>query len=466
MLFPTLTYALFFIVVFAGVWGLGQHNRARKALLVAASYFFYAQWDARFCLLLFASTMGNYAVGLMMERAAEDARKRWVGVAVFLNLSVLAFFKYYDFFIASANDVLLSLGFERDLPFLEIVLPVGISFFTFHGISYIVDIYRRKVPAAHDPLDVLLYISFFPQLVAGPIVRASFFLPQLTQAPKPLLSEVPRAFGLILVGLFKKTVVANYIATDLVDPVFVDPGSAATLDLWLALYGYAVQIYCDFSAYSDMAVGFALLLGYRFPENFDRPYAAMSLQDFWRRWHISLSSWLRDYLYIPLGGSHRGKLRTYVNLLLTMVLGGLWHGASWTFVLWGTIHGGWLALERLVRGDRQPTGWQKPLGWLVTFHIVCFAWVLFRAQGMDSVLAFFGGLSGNGYEAQYASPFLMVLIGGALLAQFGPKGWADRLFGRCGHWHWAIRGAAFGAALAAIDALGPEGVAPFIYFQF
>jgi D-alanyl-lipoteichoic acid acyltransferase DltB (MBOAT superfamily) len=466
MLFPTLTYALFFIAVFAGVWALGDRNRARKALLVAVSYFFYAQWDARFCLLLLASTLANYGFGLAVGAASERSKQRWVFAAVAVNLTVLGFFKYYNFFVESANDLFFRLGLVRELPFLEIVLPVGISFFTFHGISYIVDIYRGKIAPARDPLDILLYISFFPQLVAGPIVRASFFLPQLAKAPAPVLDQVPRALGLILVGLFKKTVVANYLATDLVDPVFVDPASAGTLDLWMALYGYAVQIYCDFSAYSDMAIGFALLLGYRFPDNFDRPYAATSLQDFWRRWHMSLSSWLRDYLYIPLGGSRGGTLRTYRNLALTMVLGGLWHGASWTFILWGSIHGVGLAIERALFGDRQAGRWGRLIGWFVTFHIVCLAWVLFRSANLEGALGFLGGLAGNGGELLYSTPFLVALIGLSLAAQFGPREWASDLVGRIGSLSWPVRGLLFGLALAAIDALGPEGVAPFIYFQF
>lgn len=466
MLFPTLTYALFFIAVFAGVWALGDRNRARKALLVAVSYFFYAQWDARFCLLLLASTLANYGFGLAVGAASARTKQRWVAAAVAVNLGVLGFFKYYNFFVESANDLFFRLGLVRELPFLEIVLPVGISFFTFHGISYIVDIYRGKIAPARDPLDILLYISFFPQLVAGPIVRASFFLPQLAKAPAPLIEQAPRALGLILVGLFKKTVVANYLATDLVDPVFVDPTSAGTLDLWMALYGYAVQIYCDFSAYSDMAIGFALLLGYRFPDNFDRPYAATSLQDFWRRWHMSLSSWLRDYLYIPLGGSRGGTFKTYRNLALTMVLGGLWHGASWTFILWGSIHGVGLAIERALFGDRQAGRWGGLIGWFVTFHIVCVAWVLFRSPTLEGALGFLGGLAGTGGELLYSTPFLISLIVLSLAAQFGPKEWASSFVGRIGTLSWPVRGLLIGLALAAIDALGPEGVAPFIYFQF
>ena len=345
MLFPTFNFAIFFVVTFLIAWALNRRHQAKLYFLIAASYVFYGFWNWRFCFLLFASSAANWAFGWLVHNSSDPRRrKQIVSAAVAGNLAVLACFKYFDFFIDSLNGLAEALHIGRDLPFLSIVLPIGISFFTFHGISYVVDLYRGKLSRPATLPQMLLYISFFPQLVAGPIVRASHFLPQLTAAPDPKDIRATRAFLLILGGLFKKVVLANYLATDLVDEIFFDPSRFGTLDLLLGTYGYALQIYCDFSAYTDIAIGVAALFGYRFPQNFDQPYRALGLRDFWRRWHISLSSWLRDYLYISLGGNS-GDWRRYRNLMLTMLLGGLWHGAAWTFVVWGGMHGAMLVIE-------------------------------------------------------------------------------------------------------------------------
>ncbi|HTI81335.1 MAG TPA: MBOAT family O-acyltransferase, partial [Acetobacteraceae bacterium] len=349
MLFPTLDFLLFFIVVLAMLAPCTRLHELRKLLLTAASYFFYAQWNWHYCLLLAGSSLLTYAGGILIDRAVVQRTRQWiVGVTVGGHLLLLSTFKYLDFLVGSANHLLHALGTGRELPFMEIILPVGISFFTFHGISYLVDVYRGDVAVCRRLVDILLYLSFFPQLVAGPIVRASFFLPQLARPP---LERVPIAEPVLLIlgGLFKKVVIATYLATDLVDPVFFDPSRYRPLDLVLAAYGYAVQIYCDFSAYTDMAIGFATLLGYRFPINFNQPYRAQSLRDFWQRWHISLSSWLRDYLYKPLGGSRGGGWFTARNLMITMLLGGIWHGAAWKFVGWGALHGAGLVGERFLK---------------------------------------------------------------------------------------------------------------------
>lgn len=334
MLFPTLTFGVFFLLVFAMVWST-RSNEWRKILLLVASWVFYGAWDWRFVPLLIFSALMNWAVaaGLASDRVA-GRRKLLLLCGVAANLIILGFFKYFDFFTEQVGATLAAIGFERDLPMLRVILPIGISFFTFQGISYVVDIYRRRVqPAAL--LDILLLMSFFPHLVAGPIVRAADLVPQFQSRPKLDRSMVSMALLLIVWGLFKKTVIASELAVGFVDPVFADPASHSALDLVFAAYGYAVQIYCDFSAYTDMAIGLAALLGYRFPRNFDQPYRATSLQEFWRRWHITLSQWLRDYLYIEaLGGSRAGKVATYRNLMVTMLLGGLWHGASWTFIIW------------------------------------------------------------------------------------------------------------------------------------
>jgi D-alanyl-lipoteichoic acid acyltransferase DltB (MBOAT superfamily) len=369
----------------------------------------------------------------------------------------------------SANELARLLALEHELPFFEILLPVGISFFTFHGISYLTDVYRGDVAVCRNPLDMALYMSFFPQLVAGPIVRAAYFLPQLA---RPSAEPIPIAPALLLIlgGLFKKVVVANYLATGLVDPVFAAPTSYGGPDLLLATYGYAVQIYCDFSAYTDIAIALAALLGFRFPANFDQPYRAQRLREFWQRWHISLSSWLRDYLYKPLGGNRHGRWKTYRNLMLTMLLGGLWHGAAWKFIAWGALHGGGLAVERMLEpwiGRRASSPAGKLIATLFVFHFVCLAWIFFRAEDFAVARLFIAGLAGGwGEGVQQAGPMMVALIAIGMAGQFTPNAWFDRLatsFERVPVWGM---GAAAGIVVAAINALGPDGVAPFIYFRF
>ncbi len=491
MLFPTLDFALFFMLVFIISWELRQHFEARKIVLLAASYFFYGYWDWRFTALLAASSLLNFAAGHLLQRQVEvGTRKLIVGIAVGINLSVLGFFKYYGFFLDSLTDVLVRFNIERDLPFLEIILPVGISFFTFQGISYVVDVYRRDVKASTSLVDLCLYISFFPQLVAGPIVRASEFLPQLTSIPRLSRAQMGQGVALILVGLFKKMVIANYLATEIVDKVFFDPSAYGAVDLAVGVYAYAIQIYCDFSGYSDIAIGIAALLGYRFQRNFDQPYRAKSLREFWRRWHISLSTWLRDYLYKPLGGSYNGKFATYRNIVLTMVLGGIWHGAAWTFVLWGVFHGVAIASERFIvqlvpqrtyalagygedkvgrilelsdSGGRYIAGLA---GFFLTFNLVCFSWILFRSTDMDTVFMMLQGLTNWSAGAQLATPFISLLVFGTLAAQFLPGRWVDKTGIYLSRLDGVTLGVVLGAGLLFIEAVSPEGVAPFIYFQF
>jgi alginate O-acetyltransferase complex protein AlgI len=316
---------------------------------------------------------------------------------------------------------------------------------------------------------MLLYMSFFPQLVAGPIVRAAYFLPQLA---RPSTEPIPIAAALLLIlgGLFKKVVVANYLATSLVDPVFAAPTSYGGPDLLLATYGYAVQIYCDFSAYSDMAIALSALLGFRFPANFNQPYRAQRLREFWQRWHISLSTWLRDYLYKPLGGNRYGRLKTYRNLIVTMLLGGIWHGAGWKFVAWGALHGSGLAVERIFEpwlGRRPSSLVGKLVATALVFHFVCLGWIFFRAEDFAMAKLYIAGLgSGWGDGVQQAAPAMVALIGIGLIGQFTPTALFERTvsaFARLPGWGL---GAITGMGVAAINALGPEGIAPFIYFRF
>jgi alginate O-acetyltransferase complex protein AlgI len=492
MLFPTLSFGIFFLLVFAVAWELRAWPETRKAFLVAVSYGFYACWDWRFTALLATSSLINYTAGRLLAITVSDkGRRELVAVAVALNLGILAFFKHYGFFLESLSDLLTRIGFARDLPFLEIILPVGISFFTFHGISYVVDVYRGKIPAEESPLDVFLYISFFPQLVAGPIVRASDFLPQLKTEPRLDRSMVAKGIVLILIGLFKKMVIANYLANELVDGVFFDPTAFSGPDLLLGLYGYAVQIYCDFSGYSDIAIGVAGLLGYHFKPNFAQPYRSASLREFWRRWHISLSSWLRDYLYKPLGGSHHGTAKTYRNLAITMLLGGLWHGAAWTFIIWGAIHGTALAIERMLLAIKpQPApafavvgyghgapgrmlvagagghAFGKALAVFVTFNIVCFAWIFFRAESLDIAFDYLRGLSDWSGPVVRATPFLFALVTASLAAHFVSEDVVERISARLENAGALRLGLVLGFGIWSIFAVAPEGVAPFIYFQF
>lgn len=467
MLFPTLAFGVFFLFVYFTAWSLDRENERRKLFLLLASWVFYAQWDWRFVALLIASAVLNWGVAALIARSDEAGRKKLrVGLGVAANLLILGVFKYYGFFVEQAGELLARFGWERDVPLLEIVLPVGISFFTFQGISYVVDVHRGKTPPARSLLDVMLLMSFFPHLVAGPIVRASDLLPQFERVPRLTREMAAHGFLLIGWGLFKKTVIASELATRLVDPVFFDPTAYGALDITAAVYAYAIQIYCDFSAYSDMAIGTAALLGYAFPRNFDQPYRASSLQDFWRRWHISLSSWLRDYLYVPLGGGRKGLVRSCLNVFITMLLGGLWHGAAWTFVAWGALHGGVQVIERLGRaafqGRRVIPAW---IGVIVTFHIVCLGWILFRAETFPMAMDMLAGL-GRFDAATMVTPFVLTLIVGGLAMHWLPpraiEGFATWLKPAPS----LTMGLLIGAAILLVEAMRPEGVAPFIYFQF
>ena len=358
---------------------------------------------------------------------------------------------------------------EREIPVFEVILPVGISFFTFQGISYVVDVYHRIIPPARNFLDLALFKSFFPQLVAGPIVRAADFMPQLEKNPDVTRLHVSLGLTLIVWGLFKKSIVANYLAIDLVDKVFLDPQRYGAIDLLLGVYGYAMQIYCDFSAYSDIAIGAAMLLGYVFPRNFDQPYRAATLSEFWRRWHISLSSWLRDYLYIPLGGNRFGSAKSYRNLMITMLLGGLWHGAAWKFVMWGFLHGLGLAVERLLGGGgrRAASVWgPKPVAIILVFHFVCLGWIFFRARDFGTALEVIAGLANWSTTAELATPLTLLLLALGLAMHFTPRDLIHRVETLFWRMPATAMGIACGLFVALIEAFGLDGAAPFIYFQF
>ncbi|WP_419552152.1 MBOAT family O-acyltransferase [Candidatus Poriferisodalis sp.] len=483
MLFPTFVFGAFFVVVFVVNWLTRPHPALWKPLMLAASIVFYGWWSWRFVFLLFATIVINWVVGHFAAARLWDsgqgvagsaqAAKWWVRIGVTANLGILGVFKYWDFFAVEMSNLLESIGISGALPVLEYTLPVGISFYTFQAMSYIIDIGRGNVREM-APLDFAVYLSFFPQLVAGPIVRAAEMAPQLAARPDPRYVPAAEAFGLILNGLFKKVVISSFLASEIVDGVFADPGAHSGPEVVLGVYAYAVQIYADFSGYTDIAIGVALLLGFRFPQNFNNPYRALTLQDFWRRWHMTLSRWLRDYLYVPLGGNRGGRVNTYRNLMIVMLLGGLWHGSTWNFVIWGGIHGVVLAVERLVREQRERSGAGPLLSpglgevvrWLVTFHVVCLAWVFFRSESLSAAVEMLGAVASFDNYAGTATPLVIAVTFGALAFQFMPTDWFDQLRDGFASLGWVAQGAVVGVSLVAIDVLGPTGVAPFIYFQF
>ncbi|GJM44643.1 MAG: O-acyltransferase [Gemmatimonadota bacterium] len=398
MLFNSLVFLLFLAVVFPLY--LVLPGRARTAFLVLASYFFYGYWDWRFLSLLWFSTVLDFFIGRALARVTDPGRRKALLAASLAgNLGVLAFFKYFNFFIGSFEAATSALGMPLDFLHLNILLPVGISFYTFQTLSYTIDVYRGKLAPTNSLLDFALYVAFFPQLVAGPIERATHLLPQIARLGRPTRDDCREALALIGVGMFKKVLVGDTCGR-IVDQVFAAPMSYTSSELMMGLVLFSVQIYADFSGYSSIARGTARLFGVDLMENFNQPYLAASITEFWRRWHISLSSWLRDYLYVPLGGNRKGPARTYVNLFATMLLGGLWHGAHWTFVFWGGLHGLYLAVHKWMLGSRRPAERFVPGGpastaifigkVLATNALVLLTWLFFRAPDFGTAFRILG----------------------------------------------------------------------------
>jgi D-alanyl-lipoteichoic acid acyltransferase DltB (MBOAT superfamily) len=471
MLFPTVDFAIFFVLVFVGHWLLNHQSHAWKWFMIGASYVFYAWWNWRFVFLLVGVSLLAQTGAIAVSRTRSPRSRLIVnGIAVAALLLPLAFFKYYGFLAVNVTNALASLGLESSIPLVQVVLPVGISFFTFMAIAYVVDVYRGDFEVA-SWTDAFLYLSFFPHLVAGPIVRPNELIPQLRERRDERHVDVAGAAWLILGGLFKKVVVSSYLATQIVDPVFGDPAQRSAPDALFGILGYAIVIYADFSGYTDIAIGVAKLLGFQFPRNFDRPYAARSIQDFWRRWHMTLSRWLRDYLYIPLGGNRRGERRTYVNIMITMILGGLWHGAAWTFVFWGAFHGGLLTAHqwRARHGASGPEdGWLDGLRQrAATFALVCVGWVFFRADSMETAFSLLSRLiTGWWTPSESLTPLVVITVVGMLALQFWPRGFGLWLQSGLSRLKPAPLGIVLALAMLLIVILGPSGVAPFIYFQF
>lgn len=463
MVFPTLQFVLFFVVVLS-LNGMVWHRSGwRKALLITASYVFYAAWDVRFLALMAGVSTIAWLAGLGVRRPGLRRMSKVVGIG--LLIGTLGFFKYYNFFTLSLQQMLEGTVFARDLSWLTVILPVGISFYVFQAISYVMDVDRRDIEPRRNPADIFLYISFFPQLVAGPIVRAADFLPQLDAPSAPDRTARAVAVLLILTGLFKKMVIANYLSVLLVDPTFGLADGQNALTAFLGMMGYAVQIYCDFSGYSDIAIGVALLLGYRFQRNFNQPYRADSLRNFWQRWHISLSTWIRDYLYIPLGGSHGSVARGVSTVILTMTLAGLWHGAGWNFLLWGFLHGVGLAVERLLRraGMRLP----RFAAISVTLLFVCLLWIPFRAPDVTETLAYLAAFTRvEGFAPTEISVTVLALLALGFAMNWLPQRWLGRIELGLSHLPAMMQALVLALGVWFLFASAQEGVAPFIYFQF
>jgi alginate O-acetyltransferase complex protein AlgI len=474
MLFCSEAFLVFFTLVFVAYWSLPWH-RARIWLLLIASFYFYASWNRWLALIIGVSTTIDYFVARGIE-ASESARRRklLLSVTVIANLSLLCYFKYANFFLHSLEESLRALGATSSLPMLKVILPIGISFYTFEAINYAVDVYRRHVPAERNLAHFMLFITFFPHLVAGPIVRARDFLPQIRQRKHWDWARLQLGVQFFLMGLFKKLAIADRMAM-FADPVFEHPEYYRTTAVWLAVLAYALQIYCDFSGYTDMALGTAHMLGFKLAKNFDMPYASANVSEFWRRWHISLSSWLRDYLFIPLGGSRGGGWQTNRNLMITMTLGGLWHGASWTFVVWGIIHGAVLIGHRHFRAFSQARprfdsllasapGTALRIG--LTFTTVSLAWIFFRATTFSTAMTMFHRLftAQTGIGPPMHKVSLLVLTGVVL---------ACHAVVLAGLWKkWSLRmpapllGFSYALLLTITLVLAPDAGKAFIYFQF
>ena len=470
MLFDSALFLWFFGVVFVVYWTIARWHAARIAWLLLASYAFYASWNVELLLLIVGSTLIDFFVGQRVYEAEEkQAKKRWLMVSLFSNLGLLALFKYGDFVLTNVQDVVDAFGGDAKVPLLNLVLPVGISFYTFQTLSYTIDIYYGRMKPTRNLAHFALFVSFFPQLVAGPIVRARDLLPQLSERPVADPVGHGRGFFLIARGLVKKVAIADYLALNIVDRVYDNPELYSSAEMLFAIYAYSVQIYCDFSGYSDVAIGAALLLGLKLPDNFARPFAAADLQDHWRRWHITLSSWLRDYLYIPLGGSRKGTYKTYRNLFITMLLGGLWHGAAWTFIVWGALHGSALAVVRAVqrRWPRERRSrLHHVLAVLVTFHFVCFSWVFFRASSLQNSQDILAVLAEGSTYIPNVTPTLAAVVFGVLALHMTPKTWVDDVGERFAGSPALVQAALLAAVAVALAQLKSTAAVPFIYFQF
>ncbi len=472
MAFPGIAFAYFFLIVFTGAWALRTQRRARNLLLLLASYVFYACWDLRLAGWLLGLSLFDWACGEALFRSRSPGlRRALVTVGVLANVGLLATLKLYDFFRQSIGELAAWLGLSAQLPVLELVAPVGLSFYAFQGIAFLVDAYRGQAVRPSGPIEGLLFFAYFPKLLAGPICRSHELLPQLARPAPPSLPDPERAAALILSGLAKKMVLAAYLATHLVGDVFQAPERHSFTALVVALFAYSAEIYLDFSGYTDLARGLSLLLGIELPENFRHPYAARNVGEFWRRWHLTFSRFLRDYIYLPLGGSRRGRARTYLNLMLTMLVCGLWHGATWGFVIWGLLHGLALVAHKIWRDLRgRPAASVSPVaalgGCLATITFCALVRIFFRTEDLATAGAYLGGLLHPRWEPG--------AIDGAVVAItvlcYGLNAAGDRLFAGTVSLFRSlpapVRPLCWTALGIAILALRTRDMTPYIYFGF
>ncbi len=474
MIFTSFEFVLFFLLVLV-LRGMWRSFEGEKRFLLVASYLFYMSWNVA-CggLILFTSLVDFYVGRRLAEMESPGRRKGLLVLSLVINLGLLGFFKYTNFLGNNVVFLLSLVGVTLNPVHFDIILPAGVSFFTFQSMSYTIDVYRRQLAPCRNVRDFLLFVAFFPQLVAGPIVRAADFLPQLTRRVRGSWMDIEAGLVLFAVGAVKKIVISDNIASH-VDTIFANPGAFDAATLLQGLLGYAVQIYCDFSGYSDMAIGCARMMGFRFMDNFAMPYSALSIAEFWRRWHMSLSAWLRDYLYVPLGGNRRGVARTYVNLMLTMLLGGLWHGASWNFVVWGGLHGVALVVHKAWLTLRPPPA--QPSGRIrgaagqiasraLTLGVVLVGWIFFRAQGCGNAWIYFSRLatwntSGTFLLSHTIVPAVAAVVVTHLLI-YKDRHWAEEILQASLPWRIVV----YASLLLLIVTLGATNSAAFIYFRF
>jgi alginate O-acetyltransferase complex protein AlgI len=477
MVFNSIVFSIFIALFFPLYWFL--KGRARMWLCLLGSYLFYGWWDWRFLGIVLFTTVLDYSLGILIENETDTKKKsRLVFISVLANLGFLGFFKYFNFFTVSLINGLKSMGVETSWHSLHIILPIGISFYTFQSMSYTIDVYRKEIKAERDFWRYATFVSFFPQLVAGPIVRARTFLPQFQDGDKKFSSErFVEGFAQVLWGFFKKVAIADSIAP-FVDQIFAYPSSFSSLSVLIGIFFYAFQIYCDFSGYSNIACGLAQMLGFDFPWNFRTPYFSKNFSEFWTRWHISLSSWLRDYLYISLGGNRGGKLMTYRNNMLTMLIGGLWHGANWTFVFWGFLHGAYLILQRVIAPPlskiesalRLPKWFINAYSMAFVFMLTCFAWVFFRAKDFSSAWqVLHKATSGEGMAWNTVSDKFVVLKGVAMLlillaAEIGHNNVHNLQSLAVKNPYFRV--VSYAVLVLLIAFLGTFSASSFIYFQF
>ncbi|MBX3191344.1 MAG: MBOAT family protein [Labilithrix sp.] len=501
MLFNSPVYGVFLFVTYVTFWALRRRSILRPLLLALASYLFYCvgtydaaieqkivtgsdvplgpiKWTILCVGIIFVGSSLDFWVGRTLGRTENPrSRKILLLLSIFYYLGVLSIFKYFDFAVDSFAAVMRWAGVEVSPVHLRLVLPFGISFFTFETMSYTIDVYRREIPPADKYLDYLLFVAFFPHLVAGPIVRPKTMLPQL--AAEPVATDATKQSGLFLIatGLCKKIVIGDTLSINLVNRVFDNPERFSSLEVLVAIYAYAIKIYADFSGYTDVAIGSARLFGYELPKNFDAPYVSRNLQEFWRRWHISLSSWLRDYLYVPLGGSRGSTWKTYRNLMTTMLLGGLWHGASWNFVIWGGLHGGALAVNRAwqrreegKRGAEAPKREGAPLAHVVsvvaTFHFVCFAWIFFRAKTFEHAILMLQRLGKGTLESPNLAPKVLAVLALGFVTHFMPKRIYDGARDAFVACPAIVQGALLAVFAYVLHFAAAAKAEPFIYGQF